>query len=151
MQPEELPAEWRAASAVLCVAGRAALDGAASAMLGQLLAKHGFGARVMPHAVAGTRAALAAVDIADVQMICLISAGGPGSASQMRYTVRRLRHRLPDAAILVGLLPAETLRDDRLRAAIGADRYAASLREALAECREQALGVPAAAEPASAA
>jgi hypothetical protein len=149
LEPEELPAEWRAPSAVLCVAGRAALDGAASAMLAQLLEKHGFGARVMPHAVAGTRAALAAVDVAGVRMVCLISAGGPGSASHLRYTVRRLRHRLPDAAILVGLLPAETLDDDRLRAAIGADRYAASLREAMAECREQALGVPAA-EPVGA-
>jgi hypothetical protein len=49
---------------------------------------------------------------------------------------------VPGAPILVGLWPAEeaVLRDDRLRAAVGADYYATSLREAVTACLEAARG-----------
>ena len=40
---DALPPVWRVPSAVLCVAGRSPLDEAASAMLAQLLGKHGLG------------------------------------------------------------------------------------------------------------
>jgi predicted PurR-regulated permease PerM len=146
---ESLPADWRSPSAVLCVAGRGALDGAAATMLAQLLDKHGLGAHVMPHAAVGSRAALAALDVSGVRMVCIVFVGISGSPVHLRYTVRRLRGRLPKLPILVGLWPAETPTDDRLRAAIEADRYITSLREAVAECLEQAAGVPHAAEPES--
>jgi len=129
--PETLPPAWRAPSAVLCVAGRGPLDGSASAMLAQLLGKHGLGARVAPHAVVGSGAALASVDLEGVMMVCLCYASISGTPSHLRYTVRRLRSHLPTATILVGLLPTEVLGDDRLRVAIAADRYAASLRGAV--------------------
>jgi predicted PurR-regulated permease PerM len=45
-----LPGSWRADGAVLCVAGRGPLDEAASAILADVLRKHGFGAVVVPHA-----------------------------------------------------------------------------------------------------
>ena len=135
---EALSPAWCAPSAVLCVAGRGPLDGAASAMLAQLLGKHGLGARVVPHAAIGSRAALASFDLAGVMMVCLTYASIGGTPSHLRYAVRRLRSRLPGAPILVGLWPAEVLEDGRLRAAIGADRYAASLREAVIACLEQA-------------
>ena len=137
---ETLPPAWRAPSAVLCVAGRGPLDGSASAMLAQLLGKHGLGARVAPHAVVASGAALASVDLEGVMMVCLCYAGISGTPSHLRYTVRRLRSHLPAATILVGLLPAEVVGDDRLRAAIAADRYAVSLREAVTACLEQARG-----------
>lgn len=138
--PETLPPAWRAPSAVLCVAGRGPLDGSASAMLAQLLGKHGLGARVAPHAVVGSGAALASVDLEGVMMVCLCYASISGTPSHLRYTVRRLRSHLPTATILVGLLPTEVLGDDRLRVAIAADRYAASLRGAVTACLEQARG-----------
>ena len=71
-------------------------------------------------------------------MVCLCYASISGTPSYLRYTVRRVRSHLPAAIILVGLLPADVLGDDRLRVAIAADRYAASLREAVTACLEQA-------------
>ena len=47
--PEELPESWRGEAPIMCIAGRGALDEAASTMLAQLLRKHGLGARVVPH------------------------------------------------------------------------------------------------------
>ncbi len=43
-KPQLLPGSWRADGAVLCVAGRGPLDEAASAILADVLRKHGFGA-----------------------------------------------------------------------------------------------------------
>ena len=147
-----LPPEWCTPSAVLCVAGRGVLDGAASAMLAQLLGKHGLGARVAPYAVVGSRAALASLDLGSVMMVCLCYASISGTPSHLRYAVRRLRNRLPGATILVGLWSAEVVADERLRAAIGADRYVVSLSEAVAACLQQArAGRPATVAAAAAA
>jgi predicted PurR-regulated permease PerM len=136
--PDSVPPEWRAPSAVLCIPGRGPLDGAASAMLAQLLGKHGLGARAVPHAVIGSRTAFAALDVQGVAMICLSYVSLTGTPSHLRYTVRRLRGRLPAASVLVGPWPDEVVGDDRLRAAVGADGYAATLRETVTACLEQA-------------
>ena len=125
---EALPPAWCVPSAVWCVAGRGPLDGAASAMLAQLLGKHGLGTRVVPHAAVGSRAALASFDLTGVMMVCLTYASIGGTPSHLRYAVRRLRSRLLGAPILVGLWPDELVADDPLRAVIDADRYAVSLR-----------------------
>jgi hypothetical protein len=134
-----LPA-WQEPPAVLCVAGRGPLDEVASTLLAQLLGKHGLGARIVPHAAVSTRAAVAALDMAGVRTICLTYAGIAGTSSNLRYTVRRLRARNPTATIVVGLWPTDMLGDDRLRAAVAADVYAASLRETVAACFAQASG-----------
>lgn len=127
-------------SAVLCVAGRGPLDEVASALVAQLLGKRGLEARVVPHAAVNARAAVAALDMTDVATICLTYVGISGTSSHLRYTVRRLRARNPTALILVGLWPADMAGDNRLRAAVAADAYAASLREMVATCLAQALG-----------
>jgi hypothetical protein len=59
-----------------------------------------------------------------------------------------LRQRLPQALILIGLWPAEdaVLTDKQLRAAIGADFYTTSLREAVNICVEAATQKSAAAK-----
>ena len=139
----EIPAPWAAASAILCVAGRGPLDAAAAAMLAQLIGKHGMGAREVPFAEVGSRAALATLDTANVRMVCLCHASIAGTPTNLRYTVRRLRVRLPHATILVSLPPRELAEDDRLRVAIGADRYADTLAGAVAACQEQAGAAPA--------
>lgn len=149
--PEPLPAAWRSPSAVLCIPGRGPLDEAASAMLAQLLGKHGLGARAVPHAVVASRAAFAAFDLQGVAMVCLSYVSVSGTPSHLRYTVRRLRSRLPAATILVGPWPDDVVGDERLRAAIGADHYAATLRESVTACLEQASEVTVAREAASAA
>jgi predicted PurR-regulated permease PerM len=140
--PTELPLSWRGAAPVLCLAGRGPLDESASLMLAQLLGKHGLGAAVLPYA-AGSRAAIGALDGGGAAMVCLSYLELIGSPSHLRYLVRRLRWRLPEVPILVGFWPdeAEFLKDDRMRAAIGADYYASSLHDAVEACLEAAYKV----------
>jgi predicted PurR-regulated permease PerM len=136
---ETLPAAWRIGAPVLCIAGRGPLDEAAASMLSQLLHKNGLKARVLQHAAA-SRSHIALLDGEGVAMVCLCYLEIGGTPSHLRYLLRRLRQRLPKAHLLVGLWPAEQaiLTDDRLRAAVGADIYTSSLREAVEACLEAA-------------
>jgi predicted PurR-regulated permease PerM len=136
---EALPPEWRTKAPVLCIAGRGVLDEAAASMLSQLLHKSGLKARVLPHEAA-SRLRIGALDGEGVSMVCLCYLEIGGTPSHLRYMLRRLRQRLPTARLLVGLWPAEQaiLTDDRLRAAVGADVYTSSLREAVEACLEAA-------------
>ena len=124
---------------VLCLAGKGPLDEAASAMLAQLLGKHGLGARTAPHE-ASSREAMASLDVSDVTMVCISYLDISGAPSHLRYLIRRLRRKLPHAPILVGLWPAddEVLKEERVRGIIGADYYVTSLREAVSFCVEAA-------------
>jgi hypothetical protein len=148
MPPDALTPEWREGAPVLCIAGRGPLDEIATAMLAQVLQKNGIGTRVLPHE-AVLRAQIGRLDVQGVRMVCLCYLELSGTPSHLRYLLRRLRERLPDARLLVGLWPTDQaiLTDDRLRAAVGADIYTSSLREALEACVDAA---PAAAEPAAA-
>ncbi|MBS0644649.1 MAG: AI-2E family transporter [Acetobacteraceae bacterium] len=139
LAPNDLPASWRGPAPVLCIAGRGPLDEAASSMLAQLLHKNGIAARVLRHD-AVSRAHIGLLDVQGVQMVCLSYLELAGTPSHVRYLLRRLRQRLPRAKLLVGLWPAEQqiLTDDRLRAAVGADVYTASLREAVEACLDTA-------------
>jgi predicted PurR-regulated permease PerM len=127
--------EWRAPGAVLCVAGRGALDEAAAAMLAQLLHKEGIGAQLVPYA-AVSRARLGSLDLLSVRMICVSYVDISGSPPHLRYLIRRLRARAPGIPILVGNWPvADTVLHDReLRQAIGADCYVSTLAEAVENC-----------------
>nr|WP_294557168.1 AI-2E family transporter [uncultured Rhodopila sp.] len=136
---DTLPAAWRGPAPVLCIAGRGPLDEAAASMLSQLLHKNGLKARVLPHA-AVARGRIGALETEGVAMVCLCYLDIGDAPSHLRYMVRRLRQRLPAARLLVGLWPAEqsVLTDDRLRAAMGADVYVGSLREAVEACLDAA-------------
>jgi hypothetical protein len=140
-EAEALPEAWRGEGAVLCIAGRGPLDEAAAAMLAQLLTKHGLGSRVEPHN-AVSRSGIANLEVTGVAMVCISYLEITGTPSHLRYLLRRVRQKVPGAPILVGLWPAEeaVLRDDRLRAAVGADYYATSLREAVTACLGAAQG-----------
>ena len=131
----ELPADWAGVAPVLCVAGRGPLDEAACTMLAQLLVKHGLRARVVSYE-AVSRTGISSLDVTDVAMVCVSYLEASGSPSMLRYLMRRLRTRVPSAPMLVGLWQADqaALDDERLRAAIGADHYVTSLRDAVAAC-----------------
>ena len=130
-----LAANWRGDRPVLCIAGRGPLDEAASAMLAQLLGKHGLGARVAPYGAA-SRKAIVGLDVAGVAMVCISYLEISGSPAALHYLVRRLRQRIPGAQILIGLWPGEgkDMDDERIRTVVGADLYAANLREAVDAC-----------------
>ncbi len=132
---------WRGDTPVLCIAGRGSLDRACAEMLKQLLEKHGLQARTVDNEAA-SREGIGSLNTIGVAMVCIAYLEVTGSPSHLRYMIRRLRRRMPAVKILVGLLPEgdEAMDDDRLRAAIGADFYTASLRDAVAVCLTEAAG-----------
>ncbi len=136
---ETLAPGWQGPAPILCVAGRGPLDETAAQMLAQLLGKHGLGARAEPFAVFSRRG-IGALDVTGVAMVCICYVELSGTPSHLRYLLRRVRQRLPNASILVGLWPSDelALRDERVRAAVGADYYASSLRDAVTACVEAA-------------
>jgi predicted PurR-regulated permease PerM len=135
---DETPPESEAAtrvSPILCVAGRGPLDETASAMLTQLLEKHGIGTIRVPHE-AISRAQIAALDAPDVALVCISYLDINGGSAHLRFLVRRLRQRLPSAAVVIGFWAAGApfLRNQAARREIGADYYVSSLGEALSAC-----------------
>jgi predicted PurR-regulated permease PerM len=93
----EPPASWQG-EPVLCVAGRGPLDEAAVLLLQDMLDKYGIGARI---AAAGqTEAAhIDKLETAGVRLVC-VSYLEPGTFKNARYLVRRLRKKMPDAAVI---------------------------------------------------
>ncbi len=131
----DLAPQWRGAAPVLCLAGKGPLDEAASAMLAQLLGKHGLGARVAPHGAASRRG-IETLETEGVAMVCISYLEIVGSPSGLHYLVRRLRQHLPQAQILVGLWPVDgdDMDDARIRSVVGADAYASNLKDAVDAC-----------------
>jgi predicted PurR-regulated permease PerM len=123
-------------SRVLCIPGRGPLDSLATTILLQLLGKHGFAARALPHEAA-SRASIDTLDADDVGIVCIFYLQIDGIPSHLRYLVRRIRARLPKVSIVVGLWAAEDTEkwSADLQSAIGAACYATSLQEVLAACR----------------
>jgi predicted PurR-regulated permease PerM len=134
---------WRTQTPVLCVAGRGPLDEPAAAMLVQLLAKHGIGARLLPYE-AVSRSAIATLDPIGVALICIACLEISGSPAHLRYLLRRLRQRLAGVPVLVGLWQTDEAvqGEPGLRALISADFTASTLREAVNVCLEQACSPP---------
>ena len=131
----ELAPGWRSAEPVLCIAGKGPLDEAAAGMLAQLLGRHGLGARVASYGAASRRQ-IGRLDIEGVAMVCVSYLEISGNPSGLHYLVRRLRARLPNARILVGLWPVygDAVEDERTRKVVGADVYASSLGDAVEAC-----------------
>ena len=84
--PAPLPADWHTPGAVLCLPGRGPFDALAANMLGQVLARRGFGVQV------GGAAALPG---APPRLLCLCLIEGGSSSATARYLLRRARRRLP--------------------------------------------------------
>ena len=136
LSKEDLPAEWQGEHPVLCVAGRSLIDEAAAIMLGQLSTAHGLVARVEGAAALSTTNVFR-LETAGVAIVCLVYMDSSGSA-HMRYSVRRLRRKLPKATIILGcwmkdINPAAL---EQLRDGAKADLAAASLGEAIKLCIE---------------
>ncbi|MFL9910247.1 AI-2E family transporter [Paraburkholderia sp. RL17-337-BIB-A] len=125
-----------AANRVLCIPGRGPLDPLATTILLQLLGKHGFAARALPHEAA-SRASIDSLEADDVGTVCILYLQIDGIPSHLRYLVRRIRAKLPEVSIVVGLWAAQDTEkwSADLQSAMGADCYASSLQEVLAACR----------------
>lgn len=82
--PPPLPAAWQAPGAVLCLSGRGAFDVLLATMVGQALARRGFGVQVGgPSTTPGMAP----------RLVCLCFVEGGASAAAARYLVRRARRQ----------------------------------------------------------
>src|SRR4030081_220731 len=131
LSKEDLPPEWQGEHPVLCVAGRSLIDEAAAIMLSQLSTAHGLAARVEGAEVLST-ANVFRLETTGVAIVCLayLDASGP---SHMRYSVRRLRRKLPKATIILGcwMKDKDPAALEQLRDSARADLAAASLGQAV--------------------
>jgi len=133
---KDLPPEWQGEHPVLCVAGRSLLDEAAAIMLGQLSTAHGLAARVHS-AEALSTANIFRLETEGVAIVSLVYMDASGPA-HMRYSVRRLRRKLPKATIILGcwMRDMDPAALEELRDGAKADLAASSLGEALKLCIE---------------
>jgi predicted PurR-regulated permease PerM len=138
LSKEDLPPDWQGEHPVLCVAGRSLIDEAAAIMLGQLSTAHGLAARVEA-AEALSTANVFRLETTGVAIICLIYTNA-ASPAHMRYSVRRLRRKLPKATIILGcwMKELDPAALEQLREGAKADLAAASLGEAIKLCIEAA-------------
>jgi predicted PurR-regulated permease PerM len=136
LSKEGLPPEWQGKHPVLCVAGRNLIDEAAAIMLAQLSTAHGLAARV-EGAEALSTTNIFRLDTTGVAIVCLVYLDGSGPA-HMRYSVRRLRRKLPKATIILGcwVRDIDPAALELLRESAKADLVAASLGEAVQLCIE---------------
>ena len=136
LNKDELPPEWRGEHPVLCVAGRSLIDEAAAIMLGQLSTSHGLTARV-EGADALSTTNVFRLDTTGVAIVCLVYLD-PSGPVHMRYSVRRLRRKLPKATIVLGcwMKDIDSAALEQIRVSAKADLVAASLGEAVKLCIE---------------
>jgi hypothetical protein len=133
---EDLPPDWQGDHPVLCVAGHSLIDEAAAIMLGQLSTAHGLAARV-EGAKALSTTNVFRLETTGVAIICLVYMDAAGPA-RMRYSVRRLRRKIPEAIIILGcwIKEMDPAALEQLRVGAKADLAAASLGEAVKLCIE---------------
>jgi hypothetical protein len=126
-----LPPAWQSGHPVLCVAGRSLIDEAAAIMLAQLSTAHGLPARLEPAESLSTTN-VARLETSGVAIVCLVYMDASGPA-HMRYSVRRLRRKLPNSTIILGcwMKDMDPSALEQLRDSTRADLVAASLGQAL--------------------
>ena len=76
---------------------------------------------------------IAQLDLSAVKVITVPYLELAGAPAHLRYLIRRLRHRAPHAVLIAGLWPQgeAVLTEPQAQKALGADRYVASMREAI--------------------
>jgi predicted PurR-regulated permease PerM len=121
-----LPAEWRK-ECVLCLPGIGQLDEAVALAVAQALRKEGFGVRA-DQADSLSISRIFTLETQGISAICVCYIES-ASAAQIGYAVRRLRRKVPQAYILIGLLGNLGLAEEteQLRQASNADAIKTSL------------------------
>src|SRR5215208_5026627 len=102
----DLPQRWRREKSVLCIPGSGLVDEASALILSQLIARRGIGVHA-EQAQALSISRVFALDTKDVALVCLCYVEYVTSA-QIRYAVRRLRRKAPQARIIIALLDDDT-------------------------------------------
>jgi hypothetical protein len=143
---QELPARWQTAKPVLCIPGLDQLDEAMALILAQLIERQGIGVRP-ESADALSMSRIFSLDTKDVALVCLCYVANPTSA-QIRYAIRRLRRKAPEAFILVSMMGgADNVSDSEEVRACQADDVRQSLSETIDQIKNLARGVKGANDP----
>jgi predicted PurR-regulated permease PerM len=131
---EELSGPWQSAHAVLCIAGRTPLDEAAGLMFMDLVRAHGLEGRIEGAETLAT-ANIFRMETAGVALVCL-SYLDTSSPAHMRFTVRRIRRKLPTAIIMLGVWNGDVTDAnlEQLRENAKADLACRSLHDAVNAC-----------------
>ncbi len=139
----ELPPQWRTQKPVLCIPGLGLLDETVALMVAQLVERQGIGARA-EQADALSMARVFSLDTKEVALVCLCYVENATSA-QVRYAVRRLRRKSPNAFILVALVGAADNLDEQ---AVREFANVELVKQSLADTVEKILEVSSASETA---
>ena len=106
---EKVPLNWRTGKPVLCIPGIGPLDEAFTLIVAQSIERQEIGVRAEQwDALSVSR--VFSLDTDGVELMCLCYLANVTSA-QIRYSVRRLRRKAPDAFILVTLAGEATSTD----------------------------------------
>ncbi len=133
----ELPERWRTQKPVLCIPGLGLLDETVALMVAQLVERQGIGARA-EQADALSMARVFSLDTKEVALVCLCYVENATSA-QVRYAVRRLRRKAPNAFILVALVgAADNLDEQTVREFANVELVKPSLAETVERILEAA-------------
>ncbi|WP_158808622.1 AI-2E family transporter [Beijerinckia sp. L45] len=130
---------WRESMAVLCIAGRTPLDEAAAQLLADLLGKHGIGAHVEPSTSLSNNN-LAHLAESHARLIVLSFLDADLSIAQARFSVRRLRRRIPNVPVVAAFWTEQDAgnRTVSLCSDVKSDLCVSTLGEAVALCLERA-------------
>lgn len=117
---------------ILCVAGPGPFDEAVATMACLLFEQRGLAAAYLSNADVA-RQAIRRLEFDDPRVILLCGLELPAIPASLRYLIRRLRQRLPDASIVLGLFAESDLARSLAGGseAIGADAIASTLDEAV--------------------
>jgi len=99
---DQLHGPWASATAVLCIPGPSPLDEAATAILAQILEKHGFGVRIEKHQVVSPEN-IFQLGGEGVALVCVSYIDVGDAALRARAAIRRVQRQIPNATVLVGL------------------------------------------------
>lgn len=113
---------------LLSLPGRGPFDGLAAAMLSQLAEREGMATRI---AEAFSHQQLSALDLDNIDLICILSLDTRTLPANARLLIRRLKQRNRNARIVFGLVQKSAVAFQERLSRIGADDYAPSLRELL--------------------
>jgi hypothetical protein len=95
----EIPLNWRTGKPVLCIPGFGLLDEAFTAIVAQEIGRQGIGVRTESRdALSVSR--VFTLDTTDVELLCVCYLASVTTA-QIRYSLRRLRRKVPNKFILV--------------------------------------------------
>jgi len=136
---KQMPEHWRTGKPVLCIPGLGLLDETLALMLAQLVERQGIGARAeQTDALSMSR--IFSLDTKDVALVCLCYVENVTSA-QIRYAIRRLRRKAPNAFILVSLVgTADDTDGDAVREFANVGLIRQSLAKTVDKILEESCG-----------